>query len=116
MTPHYTLAAAIALSAAVVALPVVGQQVQSPAPGTPGAGKGPAPDPAKASTARRSQLYGDEMFTPQERQAFFDQMKAAKTPEERTKLQAERRATAEARAKDKGITLAAPPAPAPKSR
>jgi hypothetical protein len=36
-------------------------------------------------------------------------MKAAQTPEERAKIQAERRATAEARAKEKGITL--PPAP-----
>jgi hypothetical protein len=86
--------------------------VTLPEPRGPGAGKGPGPGSggpqAKGSTARRSQLYGDELFTPEERRAFFDQMKAAKTPEERAKLQAERHATAEARAKEKGITLPGP--------
>jgi hypothetical protein len=90
--------------------------VTLPEPRGPGAAKGPGPNggPGKAGTARRSQMYGDELFTPEERRAFFDQMKAAKTPEERAKLQAERRATAEARAKEKGITLPAPgPGPGP---
>ena len=35
-------------------------------------------------------------------------MKAAQTPEERAKIQAERRAIADARAKEKGITLPEP--------
>ena len=35
-------------------------------------------------------------------------MKAAKTPEERAQIQAERRAIADARAKEKGITLPEP--------
>ena len=69
--------------------------VPLPEPRAPGAGP----------TARRSQMYGDELFSPEERRAFFDQMKAAKTPEERAKIQAERRAIADARAKEKGITL-----------
>lgn len=71
------------------------QGVPLPEPRAPGAGP----------TARRSQMYGDELFSPEERRAFFDQMKAAKTPEERAKIQAERRAIADARAKEKGITL-----------
>jgi len=83
------------------------QGVPLPEPRGPGAG----------STARRSQLYGDELFSPEERTAFFDQMKAAKTPEERAKIQAERRAIADARAKEKGITLPEPgprgPGPGP---
>jgi hypothetical protein len=74
--------------------------------------RGPDAGPA----ARRSQLYGDELFTPEERRAFFDQMKAAKTPEERAKLQAERRAIADARAKEKGITLPEPGPGAPKAQ
>lgn len=86
--------------------------VTLPEPRGPGAGKGPAGAPAKGQP-RRSQLYGDEFFTPEERKAFFDRMKAAQTPEERAKIQAERRATAEARAKEKGVTLPPPPAPAP---
>lgn len=65
-----------------------------------------APPPeARRPDARRNQLYGDEFFTPAERQAFFDRMKAAQTPEERARLVTERRATAEARAKEKGVPL-----------
>jgi hypothetical protein len=89
--------------------------VTIPEPRGPGAGKGPGPAPGTGQTARRSQLYGDEFFTPEERKAFFDRMQAAKTPEERAQIQAERRALAEARAKEKGVTLPepAPRAPAP---
>jgi hypothetical protein len=79
--------------------------VTLPEPPGPGADKGPGPGPGGGQTARRSQIYGDELFTPEERRVFFDQMKAAKTPEERAKIQAERRAIADARAKEKGITL-----------
>jgi hypothetical protein len=88
------------------------QGLTLPEPRGPGAAKGPGGAPAKG-TPRRSQLYGDELFTPEERRAFFDRMKAAQTPEERAKIQAERRATAEARAKEKGLTLPPPPGPAP---
>lgn len=90
------------------------QGVTLPEPRGPGAAKGPgtADAPAKG-TPRRSRIYGDELFTPAERQAFFDRMTAAQTPEERAQIQAERRATAEARAKEKGITLPPPPGPAP---
>jgi hypothetical protein len=107
-----TLLGAAALPATAQQPPGAAPQQAKPVP--PDAGKGPAPGPAKG-TARQSQLPGDELFTPEERKAFFDQMKAAKTPEERTKIQAERRTTAEARAKEKGITLPEPPprAPAP---
>jgi hypothetical protein len=109
-TRRSLIAVAIALSAAGLPAPA---QPQAPpaAPGAQPAGKGPE----KASTARRSQLPGDELFTPEERRAFFDRMKAAQTPEERAKLQAERRATAETRAKEKGVALPPPPAAAPKS-
>jgi hypothetical protein len=95
------------------------QGVPLPEPRAKGAAKAPAPAgaPGAGPAARRSQLYGDELFTPEERRAFFDTMKAAQTPEERAKLQAERRATADARAKEKGITLTEPPGPgAPKAQ
>lgn len=79
------------------------------------------PPAARRPDARRNQLYGDELFTPAERQAFFDRMKAAQTPEERARLVAERRATAEARAQEKGVPLPearlpAPGAPAPRAQ
>lgn len=94
------------------------QGVPLPEPRGPRAGKAPAPAgaPGAGPAARRSQLYGDELFTPEERRAFFDKMKAAKTPEERAKLQAERRAIADARAKEKGITLTEPGPGAPKAQ
>ena len=102
------LAAAAVLGA--VALPAAAQQ----SPGT--APQQAQPTPGVAPTARRSQLYGDELFSPEERRAFFDKMKAAQTPEERAKIQAERRATADARAKEKGITLTEPGPGAPKAQ
>ena len=100
--------AAVVLGAA--ALPAGAQQ----SPGT--APQQAQPTPGAAPTARRSQLYGDELFTPEERRAFFEQMKAAKTPEERAKIQVERRAIADARAKEKGITLSEPGPGAPKAQ
>jgi hypothetical protein len=72
---------------------------------------GAAPEQGPPPTARRSQMYGDELFTPEERRAFFDKMKAAQTPEERAKIQAERQAIAEARAKERGLPAPGPGAP-----
>lgn len=94
------------------------QGVPLPEPRGPRAAKAPPPAgaPGAGPAARRSQLYGDELFTPEERRAFFDKMKAAQTPEERAKIQAERRAIADARAKEKGITLTEPGPGAPKAQ
>ena len=94
------------------------QGVPLPEPRGPRAAKAPpaAGAPGAGPAARRSQLYGDELFTPEERRAFFDRMKAAQTPEERAKIQAERRAIADARAKEKGITLTEPGPGAPKAQ
>jgi Spy/CpxP family protein refolding chaperone len=104
---HALAAITVAAVLGATAVPAAAQQ-----PPAAGATKAPADAPAKG-TPRQSQLPGDELFTPEERRAFFDRMKAAQTPEERAKIQAERRATAEARAKEKGITLPPTPGPAP---
>jgi hypothetical protein len=87
-------AAAIALFAAATA-PALAQ----------GAG---APPADKAATPR---MYGYELMTPEERQAYMDRMRNAKTPEERTKLRDEHRAEMQKRAKEKGVTLAEPRGP-----
>lgn len=57
---------------------------------------------------REVRVYGEEVMTPQERQAYVDKMRAAKTPEERAKLRNEHRAEMQKRAQDKGITLKEP--------
>jgi hypothetical protein len=83
--------------------------VTLPEPRDPGAGKGPG----GAAKGGRGQMYGQEFFTPDERKAYFDRMQAATTPEERAKIRDELRATAQARAKEKGVTLPEPGARGP---
>jgi hypothetical protein len=73
-----------------------------PEPRGPGAGNAARPP------GGRGQMYGYDLFTPDERKAYWDKMQAAKTPEERAKIRDEHRATAQARAKEKGITLPEP--------
>jgi hypothetical protein len=87
-------AAAIALFAAATT-PALAQTA-----GTPPAGKAGAP-----------RMYGYELMTPEERDAYMDRMRNAKTPEERTKLRDEHRAEMQKRAKEKGVTLAEPRGP-----
>jgi Spy/CpxP family protein refolding chaperone len=87
-------AAAIALFAAATT-PALAQSAGAP--------------PADKAGAQR--MYGYELMTPEERQAYMDRMRNAKTPEERTKLRDEHRAEMQKRAKDKGVTLAEPRGP-----
>ncbi len=63
------------------------------------------------ATKGEMRVYGEEVMTPQERQAYIDRMRAAKTPEERTKLRDEHRAEMQKRAQEKGITLQQPQRP-----
>ena len=51
------------------------------------------------------QMGGQQLMTPQEREALAEKMRSAKTPEERQALAAATRAEMEKRAKEKGITL-----------
>ena len=50
---------------------------------------------------------GEQLMTPQEREALREKMRSAKTPQERQALAASTRAEMEQRAKEKGITLPA---------
>ncbi|MBC7802839.1 MAG: hypothetical protein H7Y16_03095 [Candidatus Parcubacteria bacterium] len=50
---------------------------------------------------------GQQLMTPQEREALHEKMRSAKTPEERQALAATTRTEMEKRAKEKGITLPA---------
>jgi hypothetical protein len=87
----------------------------------PGAGIGPQGDAPGGSRAGSMQgmgmgspmmhgghggsLAAQQLLTPEERQAFIEKMRSAKTAEERQKLAEANRAEIEKRAKEKGITL-----------
>ena len=80
----------------------------------------PEPRGPGGPSGGRGRMYGEQLFTQQERDDYRKRMQEAKTPEERTKIRDEVHAQAQARAKEKGITLPEPrgprgpkPAPAP---
>jgi lambda repressor-like predicted transcriptional regulator len=73
----------------------------------PGAGRGPGQGRGPGYGPRADGAYS-QLFTQAERDQFRDQMRAAPTAEERQKLRDQHRALAEARAKEKGITLPQP--------
>ena len=56
-------------------------------------------------------MIGQQLMTPEERQALIEKMRDAKTPEERQKLAEANRAEMEKRATEKGITLPQPHGP-----
>lgn len=85
-----TLIAAAAALLAAAMTPAAAQQSPPPAP------------------KREMRVYGEEVMTPQERQAYVDRMRAAKTREDRIKLRDEHRAEMQQRAKEKGVTLQEP--------
>lgn len=66
------------------------------------------PPAAPPKQAQPERPYASQLMTQEERDAFRKQMQEAKTPEERAKIRDEHRATAQARAKEKGITLPEP--------
>ena len=67
----------------------------------------------RANAGRGCAAYGtgepgaaaQPLMTPEERQAFFDKMRSATTPEERQKLMLENRAEMQKRAAERGITM-----------
>lgn len=56
-------------------------------------------------TIRDRDIYGYQMMTPQERNAFRAKMRAAKTAEERERIRAEHHERMKERAKERGVTL-----------
>lgn len=56
-------------------------------------------------------MGAQQLLTPEERSAFQEKMRDAKTPEERQKLVEANRAQMEKRAREKGITLPQPHGP-----
>lgn len=54
---------------------------------------------------RDQEIYGHQLMTPAERNAYRNKMRATKTAEEREKVRLEHHALMQARAKERGITL-----------
>lgn len=58
-----------------------------------------------APAQMRDQIYGSQLMTPEERSAYRDRMRSAKTAEEREAIRTEHHKQMSARAKERGITL-----------
>jgi len=98
--------AGLGATAAVVAHPGAGFGPQGAGPGGfgPGsmAGKGPGMMMHGGSTGP---MAGQQLMTPEERQALGEKMRTAETPEERRKLAEATHAEMEKRAKERDIAL-----------
>lgn len=61
--------------------------------------------PAKPAAKKAQPIYGSQLMTQQERDAYRARMRAARTPEAREALRAEHHRAMQARAKERGVTL-----------
>jgi hypothetical protein len=69
---------------------------------TPQSSQGKSP-PKKSSSA--APIYGSQMMTPEERTAYRDKIRNAKTAKEREEIRDEHHKEMQARAKERGVTL-----------
>ena len=90
------VAAALALAAGMAA---------AQAPATPKSGA----QPLTREQMRERKIYGYQLMTPDELNAYRAKMRAAKTLQERERIRSENHAAMQARAKERGVTL--PPEP-----
>lgn len=91
-----------------------GGMMNSPCPGmrsnagpmaaAPAAGSKPA-----LAGSTNPAVYGWDLMTPEERTAYRNKMRAAKTPQEKAKIRAEHHKEMQKRAKERGVTLPEPP-------
>ncbi|SHF58913.1 hypothetical protein SAMN02745148_03044 [Modicisalibacter ilicicola DSM 19980] len=65
----------------------------------------PLATPATAQSADQQPIYGSQLMTDQERQAYRNQMRSAQSAEERARMRAEHHERMQARAQEQGITL-----------
>ena len=61
--------------------------------------------PTRDQVREKDQIYGSQLMTRQERQAYRTRMRAAKTVQEREQIRQEHHEQMKARAKEKGMTL-----------
>jgi hypothetical protein len=63
------------------------------------------PNPAQQQIQAQEQIYGSQIMTQQERDAFRMKMRGAKTPEEREQIRLEHHEKMKKIAKERGLTL-----------
>ncbi|HQS30002.1 MAG TPA: hypothetical protein PLD29_09610 [Halothiobacillus sp.] len=63
----------------------------------------------QAQTQHQETIYGSQLMTPQERQTYQHQMRAAKTPAEQANIRNEHHNRMQERAKERGMALPAEP-------
>lgn len=89
-------------AAAITVLPLL-------APGTPAVAAGANPAPVQLAQqgggASMGQIYGSQLMTQQERLQYREQMRNARTAQEREQIRARHHAEMQARARKRGITL-----------
>lgn len=71
----------------------------------PGSSSSSSSSTNKKTRADTQWVYGSQLMTPEERRAYHDKMRAAKTPQAREQLRREHHAEMQARAKERGVTL-----------
>jgi len=73
------------------------------------AGNGNGPPTGAQSSVKKpsagSQIYGSQLMTPQERDAYRAKMRSARTQAERDQIRSEHHTEMQQRAKEKGVTL-----------
>lgn len=102
---HYRKPALIAIATLGLALAGAAVFAQAGPMGGMGHMKGMHETMSASMHGRASSAAGEQLMTPQERDALREKMQGAKTPQERQALAAGNRAEMERRAKEKGITL-----------
>ncbi len=73
------------------------------------AGAAMAADQDQDRLQTRDQIYGSQLMTPQERSAYRDRLRSAKTMQERQRIRNEHHQRMQERARERGMTLPAEP-------
>ena len=98
--PLSVLVSALALLSLTAAAQTTGSDASQ-------AGSGAAPKPPGTQSSRGvdEPIYGSQLMTPEERNAYHNKMRTAKSAEEHERLRAEHHQQMTARAKERGVTL-----------
>lgn len=98
-----SLLVALSLLLATASAPAQDRDRERPRASDPDRGLRSDPDRPSAR-ARHGDIYGYEMMSSEEREAYRARMRAARSAEERERIRAEHRARMQARARERGVS------------